>query len=197
MSSGFKAAIGASSYQDNREREKVFDCYETPSIAIKRLLEVKGFCGPIWDPCDGMGGISSPIIKNGIDVYTSDIHPWTNEIMEIKDFLLYQEPPTRLKNGFNFIMNPPYREAQKFIEHAIKLLDPGREAAFLLRLLFLEGKRKGLYEKLPPKKVYIFSKRIPFIHRHGYKGKKSAPQIAYAWFIWEKGWQGKTELEWI
>lgn len=53
-----------------------------------------------------------------------------------------------------------------------------------------------MFEKLPPKTVYVFSKRIKCA-RGGDFNSFSSSAVAYAWFVWEKGYTGKPKIEWI
>ena len=47
----------------------------------------------------------------------------------------------------------------------------------------------------PLKTVYQFSKRVT-LYKDGVKMKNSG-MIAYAWYVWEKGYDGKPTIEWI
>ncbi len=65
-----------------------------------------------------------------------------------------------------------------------------------LKVLFLEGKaRKELFNKYPPKTVYISSSRINCA-KNGDFDTYTSSAIAYAWFIWEKGYCGETIIKW-
>lgn len=67
----------------------------------------------------------------------------------------------------------------------------------LLKLTFLEGqKRKQFFLKNPPKKIYVFSKRITCAMNGEFENYPSSA-IAYAWYIWEKGYKGKPTIDWI
>lgn len=67
----------------------------------------------------------------------------------------------------------------------------------LFRLAFLEGqKRYELFNIFPPKTVYVFSKRLNCAKNGEFESSKSSG-IAFAWFVWEVGYQGETILKWI
>ena len=71
------------------------------------------------------------------------------------------------------------------------------KVAMFLKLTFLEGQsRRSLFEKYPPKKVYVFSKRV-ICAKNGDFDSISSSAVAYAWFIWEKGFQGKPQIDWL
>lgn len=64
-----------------------------------------------------------------------------------------------------------------------------------LKLTFLEGKgRKQMFLQNPPTKVYVSSSRLECGTNGEFKGTSA---VAYAWFIWEKGYKGNTIIKWI
>jgi hypothetical protein len=89
----------------------------------------------------------------------------------------------------NIVTNPPYKYAQKFVEHALECVD--KKIAMLLKLVFLESMgRKSLFDRNLLKKVYIFRKRLQF-------GSGGSPTLASAWFVWDKSYKGLPTIEWI
>lgn len=77
------------------------------------------------------------------------------------------------------------------------MLPEGRKVAMFLKLQFLEGKaRKKLFEKYPPKTVYVSSSRL-ICAMNGDFERYSSSAVAYAWFVWEKGYTGDTVIKWI
>jgi hypothetical protein len=88
--------------------------------------------------------------------------------------------------------NPPYRDAEAHVRHAIDLVGDGGVVAFLLRLAFLESlQRRPLWADHPPYKVVVLSRRPSFTGG----GTDSA---AYGFFVWsEKHRCGRpTSLVW-
>ena len=80
---------------------------------------------------------------------------------------------------------------------ALESVKDGQKVAMFMRLQFLEGKkRKALFEKYPPKVVYVARGRIKCA-KNGNFDKYPHSAIAYAWFVWEKGYTGKTIIDWI
>ena len=66
-----------------------------------------------------------------------------------------------------------------------------------LKLTFLEGQaRKQFFLENPPKTVYVSSSRLNCAKQGDFVTYTSSA-IAYAWFIWEKGYQGDTIIKWI
>ena len=69
-----------------------------------------------------------------------------------------------------------------------------------LRLQFLEGKkRKQLFTNFPPTKVLISSSRILCAKNGDFERMKQGggSAVAYAWIIWEKGYQGDPIIKWF
>jgi len=124
------------------------------------------------------------MVKYGYNVKTSDKFDYGTGA-ELIDFLTF-------KGTFNgdIITNPPYKHAQGFIEKANKV-------AMFLKLTFLEGqKRQLMFEKYPPKEVLVFSKRQLCAKGGDFKSYPSSA-IAYAWFVWEKGFSGDPIIKWV
>lgn len=57
-------------------------------------------------------------------------------------------------------------------------------------------KAAELFEKYPPKTVWVSSGRLACA-KNGEFGGYSASAVAYAWFVWEKGYSGETKLKWF
>ena len=162
------------------------DFYETPKYCSEELLKREIFIGKIWEPCAGNGATSQVLLDAGLDVYSSDLVKRDYDLSEI-DFLTSQNIVE------NIITNPPYNIAFDVINKCKELST--NKFALLLRLLFLEGKRrKIMFEDTtyPLKSVYTFSGRVNMM-----KEKKGSPTICFAWFVWEKNYQEKPILGWI
>lgn len=177
--------------------------YSTPKEALYALLEQEKFQRRIWEPCMGLGAISSRLKKKGHRLYTSDIKRWKkakSKLNKRKDFLTFKCTPKN--KSYDIITNPPYAEmAPKFIIHSLKLLKKhdGAKIAMLLKVNFLEGVKKyqTIFSKYPLKHVYVFSYRIPRMHRFYYKGKKATSMMAFAWYVWEIGYKGEPTIRWL
>lgn len=64
-------------------------------------------------------------------------------------------------------------------------------------ITILEGQaRKKLFEKYPPKVVYVSSARLQCA-KNGEFDKYGNNAQAYAWFVWEKGYKGDTIIKWL
>ena len=97
----------------------------------------------------------------------------------------------------DIITNPPYKYALQFVEQALNSVQPGRKVAMFLKLQFLEGKsRKQFFIQNPPKTVYVSSSRL-ICAMNGEFEKYPSSAVAYAWFVWEKGFKGDPIIKWI
>lgn len=94
----------------------------------------------------------------------------------------------------DIITNPPYKFAQEFVEHALELIKDGNKVCMFLKVQFMEGKgRRKLYQEKPPKTIWVSSSRIPC----GKNGEFKESMVAYAWYVWEKGYKGPTTIKWF
>ena len=94
--------------------------------------------------------------------------------------------------------NPPYSLAEEFVRKGLEFASDGY-VFFLLRLAFLESKKRyfGLFKEHPPKRVYVLSRRPSFFSSDPEGKKKTTDAVSYALILWQSGWHGKTELEWL
>ena len=101
-------------------------------------------------------------------------------------------------HGIDIITNPPYSLAAEFVRHAHELIDDGHKIAMFLKLQFLEGRtRKELFRNYPPKTVYVSSGRLRCAKNGDFERYKDANAVAYAWYVWQKGFTGDSVLKWI
>jgi hypothetical protein len=166
-----------------RDREP-YDNYPTPGIAVTELLKRERFDGSIWEPACGSGGIA----RFFPDCISSDIR--TDNICGQGgiDFL------TEHRKVDNIITNPPYRLARQFVEHSMECTT--HKVAMFLKLVFLESEsRYSMFIKYPPRTVYVFSKRLTL--KKETEERKMSGMLAYAWFVWDIGFSGKPQIEWI
>lgn len=185
------AQLGASNHSP-AERQKD-DYYATHPKAVKLLMELEHFAPVIWEPASGEDHIANVLRAHGYQVRTSDLVerlPTTEQL----DFLKCTEP---MPNA-DIVTNPPYKFAAEFVERALELVDNGRKVAMLLRLNFLEGKaRHALFEKYPPKTVWVSSGRLICAKNGDFETYHENTAVAYAWFVWEKGYNGPTSVNWF
>lgn len=180
--------LGASNHTD-KDRQ-VDDYYATDPRCIDDLLSVEQFSGDIWECACGAGHLSKRLIELGHNVISTDLidrgYGTGGVDFFIQNKLLAQ----------NIITNPPYKFAKECVYHSIKL--GADKIAMFLKLTFLEGKeRNKLFNKYPPKKVWVYSSRRQVAINGDPEMFKKSSAAAYAWFIWEKDYQGDTTIGWI
>ena len=144
----------------------------------------------IWECACGQGHLSNVLINNNYNVYSSDLI--NRGYGEVKDFL-------KCNNLFNgdILTNPPYKYAKDFVKHSLDLLEDGNCCIMFLKIQFLEGKdRRKLFDKFPPKYVYVNSARQT-CYINGNMNKKMSSASCYCWYIWEKGFKGEPVIRWI
>ena len=185
--------LGASNHTDN-EREPN-DYYATDPKAVEALLDREVFNHYIWEPACGGGHISKILKRAGYDVRSSDLIDRGYEGTETLDFLNLSDKD--IDRPRDIITNPPYKYAREFVEKAIEISNPNTRIAMLLKLTFLEGKgRRELFDKAPPKYIYVFSNRTKCAKNGDFDGTGSSA-VAYGWFIWEVGFTGEPIIKWI
>lgn len=153
-------------------------------------MDKEKFEGTMWECASGRGDMSKVLEKNGFQVYSSDIRKTEVYGDGGIDFLHCD------RQADNIITNPPFIQAQEFIEHAKK--NAKSKVAMFLKLTFLEGvsRYKFFHDKeFPFKKIYVFSRRVK-ITKNGEKMKNSTV-ITFAWFVWEKTYVGEPTIDWI
>ena len=160
----------------SKDREKL-DFYATDKRATHELLKREQFISPVYEPACGMGHIGKILEEHRYKVKATDI--------------CYRG------YGLDIVTNPPYFCANEFLKHALEISKEKVKIAMLFRLAFLEGqKRYELFKEHPPQRVYVFSKRLNCA-KNGEFWKSKSSGIAFAWFLWEVGYIGSTELKWI
>ena len=175
-------------HNETKEAREEHDYYATQPIAAKLLIECEELNHNIWECACGEGHLSKVFIANGFNVKSTDLIDRGFGEGGV-DFL----KQTEIFDG-DIVTNPPYRYAQEFIEHALTLLPEGNKLCMFLKIQFLEGKaRRKLYDTTPPKTIYVSSSRI----QCGRNGVLKGSMVAYAWYVWVKGFKGDPIIKWI
>lgn len=184
--------LGATNHTD-KEREQN-DYYATEPKALELLLDLETFNSQVWECACGEGHLSKVLESYGYKVLSSDIVDRGYGQGSV-DFLQCAD-----KFHGDIITNPPYKYAKQFIEKAIELIPKGNKIAMFLKIQFLEGKaRRELFEKHPPKRIWVASSRLLCAKNGEFQRMRDGggSAVAYAWFIWEKGYKGETVIDWF
>lgn len=172
--------------------ERGDDLYETPIEAMRTLLALESFSGTVLEPSVGKGAILRPLEDAGYDVLISDvvdrgITTCHGELQGVGDFLDLGGL------GNDIVTNPPYGIANAYAAHALREHQPDK-MALLLNLNFLAGfddpDRRYVMDEHPPSRIYVFTRRLPMMHRDGWAGKEASSQMNTAWFVWERNPDG-------
>src|SRR5262249_12532918 len=129
-----------------------------------------------------------------IDYGTHDRH---GEVQAVADFLASKRRPIDEDgaDGPDIVSNPPYGAAlNRFVAHALREHRP-RKMALLLNLNFLAGfddaDRNFAMDECPPARIYVFTRRLPMMHRDGWDGPEASSRMNTAWFVWERDEAGR------
>jgi hypothetical protein len=161
------------------------DCYGTPPEAVAALLKVEALPHTIWEPAAGRGNIVRVLRDRGHAVIATDIADYGFPLHFQRDFLAEIAAPASVEC---VLTNPPYQCAEKFVVHALTLCPL---VIMLLRLAFLESERRcGILEGRGLASVHVFRRRLPMMHRDGWQGRKANSGMAFAWFVWDRGYRG-------
>jgi hypothetical protein len=176
------------------------DLYETPEVATFALLRAEPLPRTIWEPACGPGAIVRVLRAAGHRVIATDLIDYHSPVQDDagRDFLLERRAP----DGVEMIVtNPPFKLASQFAAHALSLCP---RVAMLLRLSFLESgneKTKAGRARLFAldgghlSRIHVFRNRLPMMHRDDWAGNRASNSVAFAWFVWERGYTGKPEID--
>jgi hypothetical protein len=171
--------------------ERGHDLYETPPVAVHALLGVERLPKKVWECACGPGSIVNELRKTGHTVVASDIVDYgCPDSRGGIDFLMERSVPDGVEA---IVTNPPFKIAGEFVSHALGL--GVRHVVMLLRIQFIESERRSsILDNGTLARIYPFSNRLPMMHRAGWEGPKATSAMTFAWFVWEAGHRGPTEM---
>lgn len=170
------------------------DFYATDPKALELLLDIEEFDPYVWECACGKGHLSEVLKKRGYIVKSTDLIDRGYGEGGV-DFLQTNE-----KHNGDIITNPPYKYAQQFVEHALKIISDGQRVAMFLKLTFLESNsRRKMFERYPPEIIYVSSSRLQCAKGGEFEENKQSggTAVAYGWFIWRKGFIGEPRVRWF
>lgn len=129
-----------------------------------------------------------PSAKKSLEHYSGIV--WCVNLKKNGAFLLR-------RNGKEFISG---NCAQQFVEKSLEIISNEHKVAMFLKLQFLEGKkRKKLFTEYPPKTIYVSSSRLLCAKNREFEKMRAdgGSAVAYAWYVWVKGFKGDTIVKWI
>lgn len=174
-----------------RRKNDSLDRYYTPAAPTRKFLRewmlVEGDGLPrsgarILEPAAGAGAMLAPLMEafGCPDVEAIDIAP-ENEGIRQQDFLEFDG------GGYDVIFtNPPFRLAEQYARHALRLVVSGGYVVLLLRAGFLESEaRHNFFDEFPLLQVWFLRKRPRFTGPNS--DGATTDTAMYAWFVWKKG----------
>ena len=182
--------LGASNHADHARQAE--DYYATEPKATEWLCKLEHFAGPILEPSCGEGHIAKVLMAHGYEVECRDL---VNRGFGTpgKDFLAIDNTTWQ----GDIVTNPPYKFALEFVRKALAIIPNGHKVAMFLKIQFLEGKaRRKLFDSTPPKTVWVSSSRLKCAMNGEFDAVGSSASC-YAWFVWEKDYQGDTVVKWF
>ena len=151
------------------------------------------------DSSVGTGVLLHDIEEQYADTIGYDIVDRGYPDVRIQDWLTVKEIPNPRNKPKVIVQNPPFKLALEFVQHSLELLNNGELLFSLHRIQFLEGLERfeNLYKNKykRPKYVFVFTKRVSCITPDIENKGKNA--VCFAWFMWQKGYRGSTQIKWI
>jgi hypothetical protein len=174
--------------------DRALDAYFSPPEAAFSLLDIEAAYLPtcIWEPAAGDGALVRPFEALGHTVIASDIADYgLAGCATGVDYLTAAPQPA----AEGIVTNPPFKLAVQFAEKALK---EAPYLALLLRTNFLEGAaRLPFFRKHQPARIWISSRRLPMMHRHGWQGPRAPNNTCFAWFVWDARSERKCVVDWF
>ena len=172
----------------------VNDYYATHPDSTLALLSVEEILYPALEPACGEGHISK--LLNG-EVTNTDLvqRGYADYVV---DFLNNDFSDGQFRT---VITNPPFNLFTEFVEEALRV--SSSKVIMFGKLQALEGNKRATYLQITPLKyVYVFKSRQQPL-RNGSdidpqtNKKWASSTMAFAWFVWEKGYKGSPQIKWL
>lgn len=167
------------------------DFYATKPDDVRIIMELENIKGlKIFEPCAGQGHMAEELMKDNV-VITNELYNYGYNTNYNFDFLT-----DNIDEKFDMVvMNPPYKGADKFV---LKALDYSDKVIVFQKLSFLEGQNRyrDIFSQGILKTVYVYSYRT-LCAKEGDFEKYNCATIAFAWYVFDKNYNGDPEIKWI
>ena len=162
-------------------RRLTYDYYPTPAWCVHRLLDTVGHRLP-WDGRWLEPAVGDGAILRAVESWRSPGPAWvTNDIREDVvadahvDYTLPRAWPEALPGRYHVVLtNPPYSQAQAFVERA---LAHAEIVIMLLRVNWLAGAERSRWLRQHVPSIYVLPDRPSF-------SGQGTDQTEYAWMAW-------------
>lgn len=181
------------------------DFYPTPPEAVRALLSVEHFDGPIWEPACGDGAISKELERHGHSVVSTDLID--RGYGEAGCDFLSASSVTRIMLEHddirNVVTNPPYSYkpgiGDKFVGQALKIAKhTGGKVAMMLNLASLASRyRTAKWHNDPPARIHIMDDLVCWPNGNPINAGLSIVQQRYCWIVWAPDRSDGTHLTWL
>lgn len=162
------------------------DFFPTPPGVTRAFVEACPLPDGLWcEPAVGDGAIISAVgareawatfdIRDVPAPALSSYHEPCSDFLQLDETLRFDV----------IITNPPFSLAEEFVRKALKHAD---HVVMLLRLAFLESRRRELFHADHPSDVYVLSRRPSFM------ANGATDSCAYGWFVWGPGRGGRWQI---
>lgn len=171
-----RAVAGSFGRMDNERHPE--DLYETPASAVDALYNDDNIAAPILEPSAGRGAIARRLRHYGFTVVAYDLHDWYGAagVEPGVDFLAQ----TDTRKCKSIVMNPPFKDADRHVRHALNILPEHGTLYVLLRLTWIAAKKRA--DLLPhiDKIIIVGRSRMlpPNVEDKGHSGT-----VDFAWFV--------------
>jgi hypothetical protein len=163
------------------------DFYPTPNFVTREILKRVELCGLGWEPACGEGHMHK-LLPEG--TMASDLYDHGYGDVGV-DFL------TTYRDCDWIITNPPFKYAQRFVEHGLMCVREGGLVIIIQKLAFMVGVARSRWmAKSGLREVYLFSRRIRF-DAASVDERGSGGMLDFAWYVWERGYTGEPVIRWI
>lgn len=186
------SATGRSAAAKTGHVRAASDFYETPSGVVRAILPHLPALRP-FDPCAGRGAIltASGMRGDGIELHEehAEFARRAGHAVDTADALTTPWLTRHGRAPSLVIANPPFALAQEFVELALAAVDPVRgTVAMLLRLAFLESRKRAAFHQAAPADVFVLAERPSFT------GNGKTDSAAVAWMVWGPGRGGRWSI---
>jgi hypothetical protein len=158
--------------------ERDFEEYPTPAVAVEAFLQKETLPAHVLEPC---GPPDSPLVRTletrGHVVTAFDL---VRDGVDFLNVVTLRSPEIHC-----VFTNPPFSRADEIVRHAFDLGVP--KIVVLERIQWCETrKRAKLFRECGLTRVWVFSDRVPRMHKAGWLGKQASPAMALCWFVFER-----------
>ena len=183
-------------YRKKKEDRNVRDCYLTPISMIRQFLDIEKFDkDKTFLECCSNKEKHLEKVLNEYNYKNVDSNVYEDDGI---DFLKWNE-----NNKYDYIVsNTPYKNANDFIRKCMKVCNEKFALLYPLDYCNGIGRFNNVYNnelgfKLSKMYVYV---RKSFLTEKFIDGKGEyykTGMSCYAWFMFEKGYEGETQMKWI